>query len=158
MSDRTKSKQQRSIVRPSMGSYVFSISNPAVSSILSTGKIDRIQNDSLKQMLTEWHDLLAQERGPEQLQADFVNKTFLPIELKLLPNQTLKDISTTENAFFTDEEAQDMRLDAIQNMEYLNCIVHNLHLLRIQVFAGQNLKELHEKATDLLDQELETRR
>lgn len=158
ISDKTKPRKERSIVRPVMGSYLFSISNPAVNSVLTTGKIDRIQNDSLKQMLTEWRDLLEQERGPEQLQADFVNKTFLPIELKLLPNQTLMEITSTKNAFFTDKEAENMRLNAIQDMEYLNCLVHNLHLLKIQVFAGQNLKALHEKVIVLLDEELETRK
>ena len=149
------SDEDRAIRRPQMGSVSFPMSNPTLNSLLSTGKIDKIQNDSLKYVLNNWKDVLDNQKKPEKLHDDFIQSKFLPIELRLLPNAALKNISGTENLFYSEAEIKTLRLKAIENLEYQNALEHSYHLLEVQIRAGKRLKSHVLNVIDLLTNEIQ---
>lgn len=157
ISNKTLSDDERSIVRPTMGSRVFEISNSMLNSLLATGKIDKIKNDSLRNVLSNWNDMLTFERKPEKLHDLFVQREFLGIELKLMPNARLPLISGTKNFFHSKSDIEQLRLKAIDNLEYQNAMEYSYHLLKIQTGAGKVLKSKIERVIALLTDEISKR-
>ena len=69
--------------RPLMAFRTFTIANIKLNSLLASGYIDRIQNDSLKQLLLQWNDILLDYQIIEQ---DHVNHA----------KQNLADVATLQ--------------------------------------------------------------
>ncbi len=157
VSNRSLSNEERSVIRPRMGSLTYEISNTTLNSLLTTGKIDKIKNDSLRNVLTNWNDMLKFDRMPEQLHTDFVQGEFIDIELKLMPNARLPQLSGIKNFFHSESEIKQMRLKAIDNLEYQNAMEHSYHMLKIQLWAGKGLKAKIEGVIDLLTDEISIR-
>ena len=146
----------RSIGRPTIGFRVFNFSSTILNSILTTGKIDKIQNDSLKYLLTNWEDILSDHNWFIYMQESYVPK-FLEIEARLLPNAAII-ISDTPNYFHSEEEIKTLRLKAIENKEYQYAMIYNLHSLKLQIDATKRLKSAVNQVINLLDQEISNRK
>jgi len=146
----------RSVNRPSIGFRRFHFSSTTLNSILTSGKIDKIQNDSLKYLLTNWNDVLSDQNSTIMMQQNYANQ-FLAIEAKLLPNTTVKSISNTPNYFYNEEEVKELHLEAINNKEYQYAMVNNLHQLRLQVNATNRLKNSVNQVINLLEKEISYR-
>ena len=146
----------RSIGRPTIGFRVFNFSSTILNSILTTGKIDKIQNDSLKYILTNWEDILSDHNWFIGMQESYVPQ-FLEIEAKLLPNAAIL-ISDTPNYFHSEDEIKTMRLKAIENKEYQYAMIYNLHSLRLQLESTIRLKGSVDQVINLLDQEISNRK
>lgn len=145
----------RSVGRPTIGFRVFNFSSTILNSILTTGKIDKIQNDSLKYILTNWEDILSDHNWFIGMQESYVPQ-FLEIEAKFLPNAAIL-ISDTPNYFHSEDEIKTMRLKAIENKEYQYVMTYNLHSLKLQLEATNRLKDAVNQVINLLDQEIKNR-
>ena len=146
----------RSVNRPSIGFRRFHFSSTSLNSILTSGKIDKIRNDSLKYLLTNWNDVLSDQNSTIMMQQNYSNQ-FLSIEGKLLPNTTVEAISNTPNYFYSDEEVKQLHLEAINNKEYQYAMINNLHQLRLQVRATNRLKNSVNQVINFLEKEISNR-
>ena len=106
ISDKSLSNAERAIQRPQLGHATFKISNIKLNSLLSTGVIDKIKNDSLKQLLLNWNDILLSYKGIEIEQEYHGKQNLISIEQNLKPNPSLKQISGIETTFYDAEELE----------------------------------------------------
>ena len=146
----------RSVGRPTIGFRIFNFSSTILNSILTTGKIDKIQNDSLKYILTNWEDILSDHNWYIKMQESYVPQ-FLETEARLLPNAAIL-ISDTPNYFHSEEQIKTLRLSAIENKEYQYVMTYNLHSLKLQLEATNRLKRSVNQVINLLDQEISNRK
>jgi len=156
VSNRELHDSVRSISRPSIGFKQFYFSSTILNSILTTGKIDKIQNDSLKYLLTIWNDVLSDLNNTVLMQQNYAPK-FLEIESKLLPNTTVKLITNTSNYFYTEDEIKELNLISIEDKEYQYAMVYNLHTLKLQERSTYRLKVSIDRVINLLEKEISNR-
>lgn len=138
----------RSQDRPRLGYSTFKISNNKLKSLLATGYIDRIQSDTLKQLLLNWEDILLTYQGLEDDHLKHAKESLIPIEQKIKPNSRIKMISGIETSFYTPQEEQTIAIDALKNMSYQNGLIQNYHWLRLKV-------NRHERIINHLDRTIE---
>ena len=146
----------RSTNRPALGIFEFHFSSTSLNSMLSTGKIDKIQNDSLKYLLMNWNDILSDHKSAVQRQQAF-GPQFFEIESKLLPNTTVKSLTNTPNYFYTEDEIKYLQLQAIENKQYQYAMVYNLHTLKQQLASSSRLKNSLNQVISLLEKEINDR-
>lgn len=123
----------RSQDRPRLGYATFKISNNKLNSLLATGNIDRIQSDTLKQLLINWEDILLTYQALEDDHLKLAKESLIPIEQRIKPNNTIKNISGIETTFYTPQEEQTITIDALKNMSYQNGLIQNHHWLILKV-------------------------
>ena len=119
--------------RPIVGIKGFKISNNKLNSLLTTGYIDRIQNDSLKQLLLNWEDILLTYQAIEENQLKHANESLIPLEQKIRPSKIFIRNSGIESSFYTPQEMKRFSTDALKNLQYQNGLIQNYHWLRLKV-------------------------
>ena len=112
ISNKSLTNAERAIARPRVGNSTFKISNIKLNSLLSTGVIDKIKNDSLKQLLLNWNDVLLTFQGIENQHEYHAKERLMTIEQKLKPNPTLSHVSDIKITFY---EAEDYHQDYYNN-------------------------------------------
>ena len=85
VSDKNAPDSIKALNRPTLGNMTFNITNIKLNSLLSTGNIDKIQNDSLKNLLLSWNDILLSGRYPETRFSELTQKFFGPYEISIKP-------------------------------------------------------------------------
>jgi len=61
--------------------------NGAINSLISTGRIEVIKNDSLKTLLSSWHTIVADYREEGDWDREFVLDQWVPFLMKHFPNR-----------------------------------------------------------------------
>ena len=141
-------------VRP--GTRTFNPSRSILNSILSTGKIDKVENDSLKYFLTNWNDILLDYAEDEARHLDFWDKEICVLERTLLPYRyyNVDSIDTQKNAFYTEIETKKLIFKAYDNLEYQNLLLRNVYFLQENVKSGALILEAYNSINKLLDEEI----
>jgi hypothetical protein len=141
-------------IRP--GSRTYNPSRSVLNSILSTGKIDKVENDSLKYFLTSWNDLLLDYAEDEARHLDFWDKEMVVLERSLLPYRyyNVDTLDPLKNPFYTENETKKMFLDAYDNLEYQNLLLRNLYFLQENVKNGELLLKVYNSIIQLLEDEI----
>lgn len=119
--------------RPLMAFRTFTIANIKLNSLLATGYIDRIQNDSLKHLLLEWNDILLDYQIIEQDHVIHAKQSLAPIELRLKPNEIAQEIIGMKKTFYSPQEQMLITIRALENMEYQNSLISNHYWLKLKV-------------------------
>ena len=119
--------------RPIVGLKEFKISNNKINSLLMTGYIDRIQNDTLKQLLLNWEDILLSYQAIEDNQLKHATESLIPLEQKIIPSKIFINISGIERSFYTQQEMQRFSIEALNNLQYQNGLIQNYHWLRLKI-------------------------
>ena len=150
----TKSERLITPIRP--GSRTYNPSRSVLNSILSTGKIDQLGNDSLKYSLTSWNDLLLDYAEDEVRHLDFWDKEMVVLERSLLPYRyyNVDTLDPLKNDFYTESETKKMILDAYDNLEYQNLLLRNLYFLQENVKNGEHLLKGYNAIIQLLEDEI----
>ncbi|PTM10362.1 MAG: hypothetical protein DA407_03840 [Bacteroidetes bacterium] len=145
-------------VRP--GARTYNPSRSILNSILSTGKIDKVENDSLKYFLTNWNDILLDYAEDEARHLDFWDKEITPLERTLIPYRyyNLDSIDTKKNDFYTEIETKKMIFEAYDNLEYQNILLRNVYFLQENVKSGALILETYNSINKLLDEEIKLKK
>lgn len=125
--------------RPRIGNSTFKISNNKLNSLLSTGYIDRIRSDTLKQLLLSWEDILLTYQTLEEAHIEHAQQHLIPIELRLKPNRRLRTISGIETTFYSPKEQNSIAINALTNMDYQNALILNHHWLILKTRRHQKI-------------------
>ena len=125
--------------RPLMAFRTFTISNIKLNSLLATGYIDRIQNDSLKQLLLQWNDILLDYQIIEQDHVNHAKQRLIPIELRLKPNEIQQELIGMKKTFYDPQEQTLITIRALEDMEYQNALISNHYWLKLKVAQHENI-------------------
>lgn len=137
--------------RPLMAFRTFTIANIKLNSLLASGYIDRIQNDSLKQLLLQWNDILLDYQIIEQDHVNHAKQNLSPVELRLRPNEIQQEITGMKKSFYSPQEHKLILIRALENMEYQNVLIANHYWLKLKVAQHENIiKHLNDVIAQLL--------
>ncbi len=141
-------------IRPGVRTY--NPSRSILNSILSTGKIDKVENDSLKYFLTNWNDIFLDYAEDEARHLDFWDKEITIFERTLIPYRyyNVDFINTQKNDFYTEIETEKMIIEAYDNLEYQNLLLRNVYFLQENVKSGELILEAYNSINQLLDEEI----
>lgn len=158
ISGRKKREQKRVINRPASGAQTINLKFGNLNTLLFTGKIDRISNDSLKYFLTTWNDIMDDYTEDEKAHWEFYRKVFQPYEMQISPYPWVGEMSKgngIDHLFHSNEDLQKMWSKSYQDLKYQNIMIiqHNF-LVDIQQEAD-NLKDRFARIIKLLNIELE---
>lgn len=148
--------EQRIIERTELGSIPFFSTNSTLNSLLFSGKIDKITNDTLKKTLTSWNDITSLFSEPEKLHLNFAIEMFLPYERSILPEGIGVEHYDKgfQSPFITKQERQQMLLKAYDDLEYQNNLIRNNYWQKVIITAGHQLIKEHEKTIKILEAEI----
>jgi hypothetical protein len=132
ISDREIPAEQRAIRRP-LASYVnYIISNSTLNSLLASGRIENLKNDSLRHMLISWEDVVSDFKQFQEMHRDFVNAELLPVESNLIPYITNRRYGF-DHSFLKEDPENQLLLNAYENMTYQNILLRNFYWINIQL-------------------------
>lgn len=152
ISNKNLSNAERTISRPRGGWRTFTISNNKLNSLLSTGVIDRIKNDSLKQLLLNWNDILLEYQGVET-QHEYHANNLLLVEQSLKPYP--ERVSGLKTTFYDKEELEQIALNALKDMQYQNALMLNHHWLKLKINRKENMLQFLNQIIAQLNRSLE---
>jgi len=125
--------------RPLMAFRTFTIANIKLNSLLATGYIDRIQNDSLKQLLLQWNDILLDYQIIEQDHVILAKQHLIPTELRLKPNEIQQERIGMKKTFYSPQEQKIITIRALEDMGYQNALISNHYWLKLKVAQHKNI-------------------
>ena len=142
------------IIKRPMASFVYyNISNSVLNSLLVTGNIDKLQNDSLKYLLTTWEDAVKDYDQFQVLHSNFVNNQLFSYEKSLFPNESYKRFGF-EYPFAGIIDEIKLYKEAYNRMEYHNMLLQNFYWINIQLSRINRLENKMEKIIELLNDEI----
>jgi hypothetical protein len=125
--------------RPLMGFRTFTIANIKLNSLLATGYIDRIQNDTLKQLLLQWNDILLDYQIIELDHVNHAKQLLGPTELRLRPSKIQLETIGMKNSFYSPKEQTLIMIKALEDMGYQNALIGNHYWLKQKVAQHKNI-------------------
>jgi len=140
-----------SLVRDYGGSTI-NPNNGVLNSLIATGTINVIQNDSLKHLLTSWGDLIQNYREEEERHYNWLDLIVWPYLNEVIPNS---DYSTPGNWDFLDS-AQVMAYyaRAFQDMKFRNLHLENRKALAFVLGESRPVLACLYQILALLDTEI----
>ena len=145
--------------RGSTGSVTVDLSQSVINSLFRTGKIDLIENDSLKYMLTSWNDLLADYKEDEQWHINFVHTRMYPYETNNLPGHFFKyhPKNGVVSPFKTPSEVSAIYERVFKDAIYRNIILRNHQLLDGTIKEGNRVIKAMQDIIYLLNNEIKSK-
>jgi hypothetical protein len=132
--------------------------NPAfgvIDKLTTTGKIDYIRNDSLKQMLSKWKDEVLDLKENEDRHMDFVFNQMRPLEHKLILLGGMGQIEGIRNYnLYSEKEFKSNAGEVIKHHEFRTLWSRNMLRLQGLKSRGTRIKEMVKTMIFLLEQEI----
>lgn len=146
-------KEQRFKKRPIASFVYYNISNSVLNSLLNTGEIDNIQNDSLKYLLVTWQDEIKDYNQFQEMHAKFVGDQLFPFERDLLPNENNYRFG---HDFTFQSKKNNLELyEVAYNMPgYQHILLQNFFWINIQITRIASLVDKMILIIQLLDAEI----
>ena len=157
ISNKKLPKDQRAINRPRLGSRTFKISNSTLNSLLNSGKIDNIENDTLKHLLSTWFDELKAYQEVERMHYSFSTNEMMPYESTLDFNETIERL-TMKNPFHSEQKIKELHLASHENLTYQNLLMRNYFYLNLQLNESKKLQHQFVQIIDLLEKEIQNKK
>ena len=146
--------------RTRTGALTFDPSQSVIKSVLRTGKIDLIKNDSLKYMLTNWSDLLLDYKEDEAWHTNFTQQELYTYEIKILPVHFYKyhPQDGHKSPFYSDSAIASLFHKAFKDEIYRNLLLRNYQYLTMTIDEGNRLMAALEQIKRSLSKEVETKK
>ena len=155
--DKDLPASQRAINRPHHGARSYVISNSTLNSLLNSGKIDNIENDSLKQLLSNWHNIIQAYQQVEKRHFEFSDRDLLPYERTLVVTEA-KGLWDVEGTFYKEHEKKEILLKANEDFIYRNLLKSNYARLAIQIERSAQVKNYFNQIIQLMNEEIENKK
>lgn len=157
--DRNLQQSKKAVGRGLTAAGTTDISNSALNTILSTGKIDKIENDSLKYLLNNWKDVFNDYRKKEDLYSDFIQTQLQDYERKLFPTYnrgTNQAVKFYEN-FHSKQEIEEFQIKANSDMYYQNLLIESHFKLVLLLDSSKRVQDNLNHIINILNQEIRMR-
>ena len=155
ISNKHLAPEKRAIERPKTNYRPYTISNSILNSILTTGKIDNLNNDSLKYMLILWVDTIKHYQKLEQLHTDFFNNDIMPFERTLFLSTINNRLFDYHYPFPSSDKKKELYLKANDDMIYQNFLLYNFYWLNTKLSKLTGMEEEMSQIIQLLKKEIE---
>lgn len=153
ISDRHIPAEQRAIRRP-LASYVnFIISNSTLNSLLASGRIENLKNDSLRHLLISWEDVVMDFKQFQEMHRDFVNAELMPFETKIIPDISNRRFGF-DHSFLSESKEGKTLLNAYNDMTYQNILMRNFYWINIQLREISELEKRMNQIIRMLESEI----
>lgn len=152
LSDKTIPVNQKNRKRPRLNISTWYPTNDVLISLLNTGKVESIKNDSLKYLLTSWKDVNKQYeelRASYQKQWDKVNQ----FEASRIPGNIIVEVGQSDYLFHTEEELQEYRSQIINDIEYQNHLIRCVNVLKIMIYQSDRVTKKYQQIKRMLERE-----
>ena len=148
---------------PNTNTMTWGATNTVLNSLVNTGGIDRIQNDSLKFLLTKWPTLVGKFN---QVEERFVNsvKRIKDYENTTIPRSIVKEGNYRHGVWpgnyyppGISEKIAPMRKKLIDDIRYYNLFADLINDLYVYSINGTRLRNNYERISQLIIEELNSR-
>lgn len=146
-----------SLDRPDIGGYTWNPTNPIMNSLLSTGKLDNIENDSLKLMLTSWNDLIEDYSEQQSIYSQITIPDFYAYENKTVPVKVMQgnhDFKYTSEKYISKFDLPKARENIVNEVEYHNQLAKCINRLYIQVASAKEVIQISNHIQEMLKEEI----
>ena len=136
------------------GSRTLNISFGILNSLISSGKIEIIRNDSLKSSLSNWDSILEEFEEEEQVHWE-INRHYF--QHYPLPNPFFVGAYRSQPSwlFHTDAERIELFKEAFKDINYQNLMINNYMALRSTLEDAEPLAKGFQVIIGLLEEEIE---
>lgn len=150
----------KSKARGSSGAKTYNPSQSTIQSVIETGGINIISNDSLRYLLNNWSDLLSDFTEDEEWHINFLQNVMYNYETRHMPNHYFKTSPADGfiSPFHNAEELQEQFKTAYEDPEYQNLLLRNHQYLDGVILDGSRALAMMESIISLLDNEIKKRR
>ena len=132
---------------PHSGRGTFNLTLGMVKSIMNSDKIDKLENDSIRYLLSNWMDLLGNFHEDQENQNRVLFDHYRPYVNARKPNPTqFKNYKTTE--------LEQFNITLRNDMEFINILGENQNELRVQVRNGEEIQATINQIISLLEKEI----
>ena len=156
VSDQNRSLEERGMQRPIPGARKFEFSHSTLNSILSSGKIDKIGNDTLKYLLATWMDKINKFNQISTLHVEFFQNRLRPYEYQFASLEVYKNTGIV-NPFLSKKDINKINGKAVQNLTYQNLLLSNYNWLKLQVKDGETVLNGFQQTIQLLKEEIKSK-
>jgi len=153
VSNMTLPVNKRAVRRPVASFANYNISNSTLQSLLATGKIENLNNDSLKYFLSTWPDVVNEYQQFQDMHSDFVIDELMHFELNLFPDDSNSRYGY-DNLFQSSGLRKEMLVKAYEDMNYQNILLRNFYWINIQLEKIEELEEKMDQIIHLLENEI----
>ena len=163
ITDKTIPISQKIVAKtPNTNTMTWGATNTVLNSLVNTGGIDRIQNDSLKFLLTKWPTLVKKFGKVEE---QFVNSVqrIIDYENTIMPSSIVKEGDYGESwpgNYYPpgiSEKIAPMRRKLIDDIRYYNLFADLTSDLYVYLINGTRLRNDYERISQLIIEELNSR-
>lgn len=153
--------ENRSMNRPNNGSQEFTSSNSVLNSILTSGTLDIITNDSLKHLISGWNEHLNAYKEIERRHVNLVENSLRQYETKhrIIKTYSGPDFSF-DNPFYnntTETENLQRMIRIIEDPEYQNLLLLNYMWMELTDQRSEVLDQRFEEMITALKNELKSK-
>lgn len=143
----------KTIVRPRLATRSYKASNGKLSSLYSSGNIDKIRNDSLYHLLSRWDLILQEYEQSLSNQISWGLEHLLPYEITLIPlsRGVYEEIGIE---FYAKPEVDQFVVNANNDLTYQNLLIRNFFILMEQLATAAEIKATFKEIIRLLDEEI----
>lgn len=143
--------------RPDIGGYTWNPTNPILNSLLSTGKLDNLENDSLKFILASWNDSVEDYLEQQSIYNQIDLPNLFEYEKKKIPLKIMHGsytIETTTEKYVTNRNIPKARELIVQELVYHNQLSGCINRLYIQVMSAQEIIKISNQIQKTLKMEV----
>ena len=140
-----------------LGNVTLNAPNGVINSLISSGQINLISNDSLKYRLASWSEAVEDVREEEDNHFRFVGTEFLPYLQRNLPLTIINfpvTNSNPEHLFYSESQVKGFYEKMIQELEYQNYCVMNTNWNQIAIIEYNELQDDLDHIRALIENEL----
>jgi hypothetical protein len=124
-----------------------------LNSLLASGRIDSLKNDSLRYVLTTWQDVVLNFQQFQEMHRNFVNNELMSFEDKVLPN-ILNQSYGFDYKFIDNEKSEALHQKVYGDMTYQNLLLRNMYWINIQLREIKKLERKMDQIIRLLEREI----
>lgn len=146
------------IDRPDIGGYTWNSTNPMLNSLLSTGTLDNLKNDSLKFMLTSWNDLVEDYLEQQTMYNQIEIPNLLDFESKSIPSKVMQgdySLESTREVYMTNSNIATSREMIVSDLAYHNQLISCINRQYIQVMSASDIILTSNQIQKMLRSEIE---
>lgn len=145
--------------RGSSGAATYNPSQSVIKSVLETGMINVISNDSLRNLLTNWNDLLQDYLEDENWHLDFIHTELYEYENQNIPGHYFKTRPRDGyiSPFHTTEKLAKYFNNAYNDPIYQNLLLRNHQYLDGTIKEGERVLDMMQKIIQIIEDEINTK-
>ena len=153
--------ERRAIKRPNNGAIEFNPSQSVINSILSSGKLDILSDDSLKYELSNWGNVINEFKEIERRHVNHVEGALRNYEFE---NRVIEVYAgpnwSFESPFYKNYSSRELNsrmLTINEDLEYQNILLLNYMWLKLSIQRSENLDRNFEKVINLIQTQIKSR-